>query len=485
MRRADIILLLALVVGGLFSARAETGTNYIAWHAATGLVSADVRGEPLWPLLEDIAHQTGWYIFVEPGANRTADVKFTNEPRGDALKKLLGDLNFAFLPQTNGPDFLYVFTTTIHNATLPVARAGLGQTNAPRKHIPNELLVKVKPGTDIDALAKAIGAKVVGSDDALGLYRLRFDDAASADAALAQLKGNSDVATVDYNYIFDQPPTPQPIDNPPVGPPKLSLNPPTPNDPCNPVIGLIDTQVQSLGSALDQFIMKPISVVGDAAAASGSAQAQSIGNPVAQLKPQQVSAAVGVGPTHGTAMAETILRAISQAGTGSSSVKILPVQVFDSNEQASTWSVALGVQAAVNNGATVLNMSLGGPTDSPILDGVIQQAIAQGVVIFAAAGNQPITTPTYPAAIPGVNAVTALGAPGQLASYANYGSFVGMALPGASVVYLGNQAYVVQGTSPATAYATGVAVGTKGVDCLTWAQIQAAMQQKFPVPQKL
>jgi hypothetical protein len=56
-------------------------------------------------------------------------------------------------------------------------------------------------------------------------------------------------------------------------------------------------------------------------------------------------------------------------------------------------------------------------------------------------------------------------------------------LPGTSIVYLGSQAYVVQGTSPATAYATGVAAGTKGVGCPTWPQIQSAMQQKFPVPQ--
>jgi hypothetical protein len=81
-----------------------------------------------------------------------------------------------------------------------------------------------------------------------------------------------------------------------------------------------------------------------------------------------------------------------------------------------------------------------------------------------------------------VNAVTALGQPGQLASYANYGSFVEMALPGSSIVYLGNQAYVVQGTSPATAYASGVAAGTKGINCLPWAQIQSAMAAKFPVP---
>jgi serine protease len=438
------------------SARADE-TNSLVWRTATDQVSADVRGEPLWPLLEDIAHKTGWHIFVEPGAARIASARFENLPATGALKMLLGDLNFALVPQTNEAPHLYVFTTRMENATRPVLADK--PVAAKQRHVANELLVKLKPGADIDALAKSLGAKIIGRDDKLGIYRLQFPDAASTDAALAQLQNNSDVAAVDYNYIFDAPPAPQSIANAPVGPVSLTLDPSTPSDPCNPVVGMIDTQVQSLGGTLDQFVMKPISVVGDTAAST-------------------------TGITHGTAMLQTILNGISKSTGGHSSVKILPVQVFDSSESASTWSVALGVQAAVDNGATVLNMSLGGSMDSPVLNNVIQQALAKGIVIFAAAGNMPVNTPSYPAAIPGVNDVTALGAPGQLAAYANFSPQVDMALPGTSIVYLGSQAYVVQGTSPATAFATGVAAGTKGVNCPTWAQIQSAMQQKFPVPQK-
>jgi len=61
---------------------------------------------------------------------------------------------------------------------------------------------------------------------------------------------------------------------------------------------------------------------------------------------------------------------------------------------------------------------------------------------------------------------------------------VELALPGTSYVFLGNQAYVVQGTSPAAAYASGIAAGTKTVNCAGWPQIISAMTQKFPVPQK-
>jgi len=138
------------------------------------------------------------------------------------------------------------------------------------------------------------------------------------------------------------------------------------------VVGLIDTGLQSMGSQLDQFIVKSISVTGEPAAASA-------------------------GPTHATSMAQTILRAVSQQ-TKSTSVKILAVDVYGSSGTATTWNVALGIKAAVDGGATVLNMSLGGTSDSTILDSIVKQALDKGVVIFAAAGNQPVDTPTYPAA---------------------------------------------------------------------------------------
>jgi Subtilase family len=430
----------------------------ITWDSQADRVSADIRKEPLFPVLETIAHQTGWHIFVEPEAARAVDVKFSNLPSGDALKKILENLNFAFVPQTNGPDELYVFVTVQGNATRAIGAAATAKTSKP-KRVPHQLIVKLKPGADIEALAKKLGAKVVSRDDKLGVYLLQFDDDAAMDAALAELKNDNSVEAVDYNYYYDLPTQPQTAANLNANQPKLTLDDSKPGDPCQPVVAVIDTQVQPLGGDLDKFVMKPVSVVGNNLAA-----------------PE--------GLTHGTAMVSTVLNAVSQASGGHSGVKILPVVIYDSGEQTTTWNVALGVQAAVNNGASVLNMSLGGSGDSAVLDDIIQQALAKGIVIFAAAGNQPVATPTYPAALTGVNSVTALSAPGQLASYANYGSFSSLALPGTSIVSQGGQTWVVQGTSSATAYASGVAAGTKSVNCGSWSQIESAMQQKFPVPQK-
>ena len=427
-------------------------TNSIVWNKTTDRVNADVSSLGLSQLLEQITAQTGWRVYVEPGTTRSASTKFKNLPSGEALRMLFGDLNFALVPQTNAASRLYVFTTKMQNATRLVRAPG----TAVARHVANELLVKLKPGADIDALAKLLGAKVVGHNDKLGIYRLQFGDAAATDAALGQLQNNSDVADVNYNYYFDPPTTPRLLSSAPVPPLSLQLNPPA--DSGRVIVGLVDTSVQSLGDSLDKFIIKQLSVAGDANVNSSDLM-------------------------HGTAMAYTILEAIALAAGGSSSVQILPVDVYGANSTTTTWDVALGIQAVVDKGATVINLSLGGAGDSSILDGVIQQAIAAGIPIYAAAGNQPVSTPTYPAATPGVIAVTALQN-GQIAPYADFGSFVDLALPGTSVVYFGNQAYLVRGTSPATANATGVAAGTKEATGWNWTQIDAKMLQKFPVPSK-
>lgn len=443
-----MIQIFCLLLAGSLGARAAE-TNVLVWHNAAGRVDADLHGEALWPLLEDIAHQSGWHIFVEPDAARNASTKFRNLPQNDALRMLLGNLNFAYVPQTNGPDQLYVFNTRKENATRPV-----GITNAPPRFVPNELLVKLKPGTDINVLAKLLGAKITGRNDKLGLYRLLFDGGDATATALGVLKNDSDVAAVDYNYLYDPPPTPQALPNAPVGPVSLTLNPPGSSG--NVIVGLIDTPVQTLDGSLNQFLLKQISVTGD-------------------------TYDLGSDPTHGTAMAETILRAIQLAANGSTSAQILPVNVYSSGDSTTSWDVALGIQAAVDNGATVLNLSLAGTGNSSVLNSVIQQAIADGIPVFAAAGNQPVSSPTYPAADPGVFAVTATQN-GQIAPYANYGSFVDLAFPGASVVYLGGTAWVVQGTSVSAATATGVAAGNRTALGWSWQQVLAAMQQKFIVP---
>jgi hypothetical protein len=260
-------------------------------------------------LLKSIAGQTGWRVYMEPGSTLNASTKFKNLAVGDALKMLLGDLNFALVPKVNASSQLYVFRTSMKNAThlVDVKIA---------KHVPNELMIKVKPGTDIDALAKSMGAKVIGRMDKYGVYLLQFSDADATDAALAQLQMDSNVQAVDYNYQYDPPPTPQALSSASSPQIPLTLNPPPASG--KVIVGLIDTALdaQSLGSDAAQFILPQVNVAGGTSSDSG--------------------------PTHADAMASLILQAIvnTTQSTGTS-VQILPVNVYGSSATTTTYDVAL------------------------------------------------------------------------------------------------------------------------------------------------
>src|SRR4051812_48342009 len=90
-------------------------TDSLSWR--TNSVSADIQSVRLVPVLERVARGTGWKVFLEPGVGRTVSAKFTSQPPGEALRLLLGDLNYALVPETNGPSKLFVFRTAQQNAT--------------------------------------------------------------------------------------------------------------------------------------------------------------------------------------------------------------------------------------------------------------------------------------------------------------------------------------------------------------------------------
>jgi hypothetical protein len=214
--------------------------------------------------------------------------------------------------------------------------------------------------------------------------------------------------------------------------------------------------VQPLGANLDKFFLAKISVAGEANLDSTS-------------------------PTHGTSMAETVLRSLQSVTKGSTSAQILPVDVYGPNESTTTWNVANGIVQAVNGGANVINLSLGGTGDSSVLRDLVKSVSDRGIPIFAAAGNEPVATPFYPAAYAGVTAVTAVEQ-GKIASYANFGSFVDVAAPDSSVVYFGNQPWFVRGTSASAAYVSGLAAGLADVTHQPWNQIQSTILKTLPVP---
>ncbi len=268
--------------------------------------------------------------------------------------------------------------------------------------------------------------------DAQNSYLLQFDDAAATQSALQQLMNNPDAASVSANFPVDPPPGIAASGTAP-SQPDLKLKP-NANNNRQLMIGLIDTPIQPVGTDLSQFVLPQIHVAGDV-----------------QLDPSTL--------THGTAMLDTLAGALQTSTGGSTSVQILPVDVYGNNPTTTTFDVANGIYQAINNGANIINLSLGSSADSQYLHSIITQGAAQGVQFFAAAGNTPVTTPTYPAAYPEVVSVTASDPNGQLAPYANRGSFINMIEPGDNIVPFNGQSWLVEGTSTSTAFATGTAAG--------------------------
>lgn len=139
---------------------------------------------------------------------------------------------------------------------------------------------------------------------------------------------------------------------------------------------------------------------------------------------------------HGTHVAGTIAQTTNNAyGVAgiAPAARIMPLRVLDAEGRGSTADIADAIRFAANNGAHIINMSLGGPLPSRILADSIQYARSRGVVVIAAAGNSGSSVPSYPAAYPGVISVAATQYDRTATFYSNWGRHLDIAAPGGNV----------------------------------------------------
>lgn len=138
------------------------------------------------------------------------------------------------------------------------------------------------------------------------------------------------------------------------------------------------------------------------------------------------------GHPHGTHVAG-IAAAAGNNGIGIAGVapnaRILPVRIGDEYGNVSTWAIAMGVEWAVDHGADVINLSVGGPALELELLGLagadggvaeaLEYAAAQGVLVVAAAGNRGGLLCDSPGVHEGVLCVVATDDAAQRATYSN------------------------------------------------------------------
>ncbi len=143
---------------------------------------------------------------------------------------------------------------------------------------------------------------------------------------------------------------------------------------------------------------------------------------------------------HGTHVAG-IVAATAGNGKGvtgaAPGVRILPVRVLGDDGYGWTSDIAKGIRWAADQGADVINLSLGGTSGASIYRAAIDYAVnTRGAVVVAAAGNEYLdgNPVEYPAADPDALAVGATTSKGQRASFSNTGTYVDLAAPGSSIM---------------------------------------------------
>jgi hypothetical protein len=170
---------------------------------------------------------------------------------------------------------------------------------------------------------------------------------------------------------------------------------------------------------------------------------------------------------HGTHVAGII-------ALGAPDAIILPVKVLDRNGWGSDLSVADGIIWAMENGANVINLSLGAPgAVSWVLADALAEAERRGVIVVAAAGNDGASAaPNYPAAIETVLAATATDSIWQETEFDQTGEYIDIAAPGKEIysAYADGYGYL-SGTSMSTPAVSAAASRLRALQP-TWSAAQ-------------
>jgi len=162
---------------------------------------------------------------------------------------------------------------------------------------------------------------------------------------------------------------------------------------------------------------------------------------------------------HGTHVSG-IIAAVANNSIGVTGVapgaRLLAIRVLDSRGSGDSRDVARGVRIAVDAGAKVINLSLGGLTESTALTKAIQYAVDHDVLVIAAAGNGGETAAlTWPASGDNTIAVTAVDRNNNVASFAQRGEYIDISAPGVSIISTKISGYACPTSTSAGAVTSG------------------------------
>jgi len=259
------------------------------------------------------------------------------------------------------------------------------------EYVLDEIIVKFVdpsqvPGRERQLQREIARVERIGFVEGLGVYVIKVDDLArNPNAVLNRFKNNRFVEYVEPNYTLA---------------PEI-----LPNDPNTSMQTVVFNMINARPGwdILSGSSAVPIAVVDTGVASHPDLPPPLKGySAIASLSPYNDK--VG----HGTGVAGTI-GMIGNNGIGGAGINwnasIMTVKVDDANGSLSTANIAKGIIWAADNGARIINLSLGTTSDSITMKNAIDYAYNKGVAIFAASGNSGTASVCYPARYDNVFAV--------------------------------------------------------------------------------
>lgn len=278
--------------------------------------------------------------------------------------------------------------------------------------------------------AESNGLLVVSKIPALLSARVRV---INSGRALAILNGNEKISEIDYNHPVSAPRMVETgRENGFLGSAAEWLGVPEGrfNWGNGVKVAVLDSGVDLSSLHLSSFNLEEISLI-----PKGSNRADGHGTAVSSIIAGQTKDRLGIAP----------------------SAAILSIRVLNDSGMGDSFTVANGIVTAVNKGADLINLSLGGYQDSRVLQNAVNYAHENGVVVVAAAGNDGLNQVSYPARYENVLGVGAVDVNGRSSSFSNHGEGVDLSAPGQEV-HAGweeDEMILFSGTSSATAFVTG------------------------------
>jgi serine protease len=332
-------------------------------------------------------------------------------------------------------------TVTPEAGTVSSLQVRLPRSDQPRTaaglpvYVPDQVLVKFRPtaqAQSVEALHQAAGGRVVRVIRQLGVHVVKLNPGISAASALAVYRASGLVEYAEQDaYVYALATPNDEYYSLQWHYPKIGL--PTAWDVT--IGGPVIVAVVDSGIRFDHPDLTGVTVPGY----------DFFGNDPDPTDPG--CTAEPARPSHGTHVAGTVAALTNNsrgvagvAWGGASAVRIMPIRVLGqvgSTCETGDWSaLAAAVVYAADQGAKIINLSLGGHADLQVLRDAVSYALGRGVTLIAAAGNHLPGEPTsvaYPAAYPGVIAVAATACNDQKASYSNFGPEIWVAAPGGDV----------------------------------------------------